>query len=583
MNEVLAQLFSGDQAADIAFWIIVGLSFLLGMLLFALLAYWPAKRRLNKELERARKENELLTRDHKDLSERFTAINTQYKRVQEDWQMANNKLKEQEGLVSRQVREIKYLKEELEAHKAQARNYKQANDKLLEQYQKAAKSNEAQQHKLEALKDLVEEVEQEQLQEKYRKSQREEDQAKRQLQQLQVGEQEWRDKNAQLAQDLSAALQQRAELKQLLQQLEEQQQVGSSTDEELRQQVLDIKRHLKALETENAELMQRLAPYLAQQQQDQQDSEALEPLLVDLLIEAEESLKDDGFFVAYTEEELVEDPQQLARTLAELQHVDDQATEVAAQELTLDQEDEESLERSLSQAGLAMQRQGFYENMHEAVLVPLSEKIQNLSHEELLNERLQDTAAILEASTFYNKEALEDNLVEQEELLAIELAKLDVVPTTRGAAAIDPIITISKEEAQDLEAADDLAQEALQQPGLYAPIEAAQLLADKKYEETVHNLEEFSEQRRLEGLVTQEIGRAIPKARAEDRDPLQEIDGIGQFMEQQLNQLGIYTYEQISLFDNVFINTLSAALDFPATVIYEKEWVAQAKNKLTKP
>ena len=42
MSEVLAELFSGNQAADIAFWIIVGLSFLLGMLLFALLAYWPA-------------------------------------------------------------------------------------------------------------------------------------------------------------------------------------------------------------------------------------------------------------------------------------------------------------------------------------------------------------------------------------------------------------------------------------------------------------------------------------------------------------------------------------------------------------
>lgn len=585
MSEVLSELFSGNQAADIAFWIIVGISFLLGMLTLALLAYWPTKRKLKKELERSKKENELLTRDHKDLSERFTAISTQYKRAQEELQVTRAKLKEQEGIVGRQSREIQYLKEELEAHKAQARNYKQANDKLLEQYQKAAKSNEAYQHKLEDLKDLVEEVEQEraQLQQDYRKSQREGEQAKQQVQYFQQEQNTWKNQQEQLQKDLAAALQQRAELKQLLQELEDNQQLGNSTDEELKKQVLDIKAHLKSLEAENTELMQRLAPYLAQEKEEEEEEKLLEPLLVDLFLAAEESLKSGGFFVDYKEEELIEDPQQLAKALQEMEEVTEKVGAEKKEQLPLEEEEEEHLERHLAQAALAMERQGFYENMEEAVLVPLPDKIKQLSHEELLQERLKDTATILEESAFYNKEVVDGNLIEQKELLEVELAKLKEVPATRNLEEQDPALQLSEEEQQHLEEAAQMAQNALEQPGLYAPIEAAHLLADKNYEETIHNLDEFSEQRKVEALVTQALGNTIPKARPEERDALQDIDGIGQFMEQQLNQFGIYTYEQISLFDEAFINTLSAALDFPVEVIYEKKWVAQAKNKLTRP
>ncbi|MGH1335845.1 MAG: hypothetical protein ACRBFS_06925 [Aureispira sp.] len=584
MSEVLSELFSGNQAADIAFWIIVGLSFLLGMLLFALLAYWPAKRRLSKELARVQKEQELLTKDHKDLSERFTAINTQYKHTQEELQVTKSKLKEQEGIVARQQREIQYLKEELEAHKAQARNYKQANERLLTQFQKAAKANDIYERKLEDLKDLVEEVEQErsQLQQDYRKSQREGDHANQQNQQLQQEQQAWKKKTAELEQDLVAALQQRTELKQLLEELEDNQQLGNSTDEELKKQVLEIKAHLKSLEAENTELMKRLAPYLAQEQEHDEEDAAIEPLLVDLFIEAEESLKKEGFFEDYKEEDLVENPQQLAKALREMEDLTKKAGAVKQEEVLLEEEDEESLSQSLAQAALAMERQGFYENMEEAVLVPLSQKIQQLSDEELLQERLADTATILEQSSFYNKEEVNDDLIEEKELLEVELAKLDEVTSSRNLEAT-AVLELTKEELEDLDGATVMAQNALDQPGLYEPMEAETLLADNKYETPLEETDKVSEQQRLEQLVTQEIGNRIPRANAQERDALQEIDGIGQFMEQQLNQLGIYTYEQISLFDQSFVNTLSAALDFPASVIHEKEWVTQAKNKLTRP
>ncbi|MFK7797912.1 MAG: hypothetical protein AB8E82_10700 [Aureispira sp.] len=580
MSEIFAQLFSGDDAADLAFGIIIGLSFLLGMLVFALLAYWPTKRRLSKEIEQSKKEHELLTKDYKDLSERFNVVTAQYKHSQEELRVTTSKLKEQEGVVSRQLREIQYLKEELEAHKAQARNYKQANERLLEQFQKAAKSNEAYQRKLEDLKELVEEVEQEraQLQQDYRKSQREATHAEEQLNNLKYKQQDWESKQEQLEQDLAASLAQRQELTSLLQELEDNQQLGNSTDEELKQQLLGIRTHLKSLEAENAELMQRLAPYLAEEQAEKEEGERLEPLLVEWLIQAEESMQQVGFFEDCKEEDLIEDPQQLAKALIEIEAVTQKVGVVEQEEpLVLEIEEEEELMGCLVQAALAMERQGFYENMDEAVLVPLPAKIQQLSDEELLQERLRDTALLLENSIFYNKEADEDDLIEEKELLEIELAKLDEMVMPR--ALEEDIIALSEGEEQHLVAATALAQEALEQPGLYEPIEAAQLLADTKYDDRA--FVEQTEQQQREARVRQLIGPIIPQANPEERNNLQEIDGVGQFMEQQLNQLGIYTYEQISLFDNEFINILSAALDFPADVIHEKQWIVQAKNKLT--
>lgn len=580
MSEIFAQLFSGDHSADLAFWIIVGLSFLLGMLLFAILSYWPTKRRLNKEIEESKKEHELLTKDYKNLSERFNVVTAQYKRSQEELRVTDSKLKEQEGVVSRQSKENQYLKEELGAYKAQARNYKQAHDKLLEQFQKAAKANESYQRKLEDLKELIEEVEQEraQLQQDYRKSQREVTYATEQLQNLKSKQQDWERKQEQLEQDLAASLAQRQELTKLLQELEDNQQLGNSTDAELKRQLLDIRAHLKSLEAENTELMERLAPYLAAEQAEQEEDERLEPLLVDLLIEAEESMQQEGFFEDCKEEDLIEDPQLLARSLREMEVVTQKVGLIEQEEpLVLEMEEEEELMDRLVQASVAMERQGFYENMEEAVLVPLPDKIQQLSDEELLQERLIDTALLLEHSIFYNNEVGEEDLVEKKELLETELAKLDEVVTPR-ALDEEQEEELSEEEQQHLEEATVLAQEALDQPGLYEPMEAAQLLADTNYDEI--GIAQQTEQQQREERVRQLIGQDIPKANPEERNNLQEIDGIGQFMEQQLNQLGIYTYQQISLFDNEFINILSAALDFPAGVIHEKQWIAQAKNKL---
>jgi len=72
------------------------------------------------------------------------------------------------------------------------------------------------------------------------------------------------------------------------------------------------------------------------------------------------------------------------------------------------------------------------------------------------------------------------------------------------------------------------------------------------------------------------IGSRIKLARASEKDDLRKINGIGPFIEEKLNGLGIYTYEQISQLDESLITTLTAAIEFFPGRIERDEWVGQA-------
>lgn len=72
------------------------------------------------------------------------------------------------------------------------------------------------------------------------------------------------------------------------------------------------------------------------------------------------------------------------------------------------------------------------------------------------------------------------------------------------------------------------------------------------------------------------IGAQIPKAAAEERDDLKQINGIGPFIEEKLNDLGIYTFEQVSQLDDDLIETLTNAIEFFPGRIERDDWVGQA-------
>ena len=64
----------------------------------------------------------------------------------------------------------------------------------------------------------------------------------------------------------------------------------------------------------------------------------------------------------------------------------------------------------------------------------------------------------------------------------------------------------------------------------------------------------------------------------ENKDDLKSIKGIGPFLEEKLNALGIYTYEQISNMNPELEDQVNEAIEFFPGRIKRDNWVKQAKN-----
>lgn len=71
-------------------------------------------------------------------------------------------------------------------------------------------------------------------------------------------------------------------------------------------------------------------------------------------------------------------------------------------------------------------------------------------------------------------------------------------------------------------------------------------------------------------------------AREIDKDDLTRIEGIGPFVEEKLNNLGIYTYDQISRFQPNDIKALTRFLEYFPGRIERDDWVGKAKILLNK-
>jgi chromosome segregation ATPase len=78
--------------------------------------------------------------------------------------------------------------------------------------------------------------------------------------------------------------------------------------------------------------------------------------------------------------------------------------------------------------------------------------------------------------------------------------------------------------------------------------------------------------------VTDLIGKTIPYATADEKDDLKLINGIGSFIETKLNNLGLYTYEQIGAFNDDIIEKVTDAIQFFPGRIQRDKWAEQARK-----
>ena len=66
------------------------------------------------------------------------------------------------------------------------------------------------------------------------------------------------------------------------------------------------------------------------------------------------------------------------------------------------------------------------------------------------------------------------------------------------------------------------------------------------------------------------------REQAAERDDLTRIEGLGSFLEKQLNDIGVYTYEEISSWDSERTQQVTAAIGYFEGRIEKDKWVEQA-------
>jgi predicted flap endonuclease-1-like 5' DNA nuclease len=573
MQDAFIKFFTtGDTTQTVVFVILLLISFLLGMLVWALLAHLPASRKLKAENKDLSAENTVLRKDNKDLSERYTVVNAKLSRASEDLRTAEANLEEKNEKVIAQSKTIKTLSADLELYKDNARNFKEANEKLLEEYKKMSIEHEEVMTKMEDMKSLVEEVEQEKgsMIKSHLEVADNKLLADRSLKTTEEKLEKATERVHLLTKDLDAALEQKAELKKMVFNLESTQQLDGTDDDDLKTQFVGLKSHVRDLESENSDLMERLAPFLAKEQSDATQDEEIETLLVDLLVDAETNMEEDGFFSNYDESQLIEDKIYLEKTLAEESII---ATAAEEEVVEVDEEDDRIMDKALLQVSDAMSLQGFYQDIDDAVLIESDEGIEEIGDEELMDLHLNNTAELFKKVLFYDEEAPSEQFIENEDLLKEELSKLHFIDALADDASDE--VVLDDADHSDMNAALSSAIEVMNVEGLYAPIDADKLIASSDEIEEAN--ETYHQEQDYEQTVLEEIGRSIPRAGLDEKDDLKRIDGIGMFIEQRLNQLGIYTYKQVSQFDEAFIANLGAALGFSEQTIARDEWVEQAK------
>ena len=105
----------------------------------------------------------------------------------------------------------------------------------------------------------------------------------------------------------------------------------------------------------------------------------------------------------------------------------------------------------------------------------------------------------------------------------------------------------------------------------------------KKEVEVSENLVSRAEHRAEESKIEINLDKllhSIGTATKSDADDLKEINGIGPVFETRLNEVGIYTYEQISKLKAADRDELSALEGITREKIESEEWVKQAKELL---
>ncbi|MEL6865022.1 MAG: hypothetical protein AAFP19_11405, partial [Bacteroidota bacterium] len=156
-----------------------------------------------------------------------------------------------------------------------------------------------------------------------------------------------------------------------------------------------------------------------------------------------------------------------------------------------------------------------------------------------------------------------------------EVDEIDVEDITTPIAPNDPTQNRLSAIEERLNALADENEKLRLQLGGTPPVDDDRL--DNYEEGEAIDIEESGNTSHAAKKALKEVyGTRLPVATEADRDDLKQINGIGPFLEEKLNEIGIYTYDQLSLLDDELINWVTEAIQFFQGRIKRDDWVGQA-------
>ncbi len=179
-----------------------------------------------------------------------------------------------------------------------------------------------------------------------------------------------------------------------------------------------------------------------------------------------------------------------------------------------------------------------------------------IEQNEAMKEQLEQLPQYEEGNAALNASILQ--LIEQNELLKAQVEDLNQYES--GNDILNSTISQLIEENESLKG--------------NKPVEASAAVPAISVPATTVSSEELdTEQAKAE--IRAAIGKQISAVAASEKDDLKKINGIGPFIEEKLNDLGIYTFQQVSQLDGL-LPVLTSAIEFFPGRIERDEWIGQA-------
>ncbi|MFK7774225.1 MAG: hypothetical protein AB8F94_18900 [Saprospiraceae bacterium] len=172
------------------------------------------------------------------------------------------------------------------------------------------------------------------------------------------------------------------------------------------------------------------------------------------------------------------------------------------------------------------------------------------------------------------------SLIEEKlEKLVLENANLkeEMVNLERTALSSNPVIvgggTVGGSTGIDIETGEEVLDLS------EVPVEEIPDTFDKEVlEEDFGEMSPQERGERAKAKIGELLGTKIPRANISEKDDLKKIEGIGPFIEMKLNDIGIYTFEQVSMLNEEAVSLITDAIQFFPGRIEKDDWMGQAAS-----